>query len=236
MNKRRWFILMVAGLLAACGEQRTTPTTTLPPPATLDLMVGTLNRGTGQGNGTHVVVYVSFAEKPSDTDLSVSLTGPAGWNGNQSITFNTADKAFLIDYGWRAFPVFTADAKAGEYKLGVTLKGQAYSKSDTLTDPSFSLAPPTLTLSSSTKTQVDATWSAVAGAASYTIGLFKGNYEQQIGVYQATKATSFSLTNLNLAPGTYLVEVTPSTSDYTGVPTKQRPYGVSFANVSFTVN
>jgi hypothetical protein len=115
------------------------------------------------------------------------------------------------------------------------VKGQTYSKSDTLTDTSFSLAPPTLTLPSSTKTRVDMNWSAVAGAASYTVGLFKGNYEQQIGVYQATKATNFSLTNLDLAPGTYLVEVTPSTSDFTGVPNKQKPYGVSFANAFFTV-
>jgi hypothetical protein len=98
MRKRRWLILMVVGLLAACGEQRTTPpTTTLP---TLDLMVGTLNRGAGQGNATHVVIYASFTEKPSDTEFSVNLTGPAGWNGNQTITFSTKDKAIVLDYGW----------------------------------------------------------------------------------------------------------------------------------------
>jgi hypothetical protein len=112
-------------------EKRTTPPPT-PPAPTLDLMVGTLNRGAGQGNATHVVVYSSFAEKPSDADFSVSLSGPAGWNGNEKITFSKEDKAVLLAYGWRAFPIFRADAQAGEYRLEVSVKGKTYMVTDTL--------------------------------------------------------------------------------------------------------
>jgi hypothetical protein len=141
----------------------------------------------------------------------------------------------LLAYGWRAFPVFRADAQAGGYRLEVTVKGKAYTASDTLSDAAFKLLSPTTVTATGNQTTVNASWTAVTGAASYSLGIFRGNYEQPIGSYVATKATSYSFTNLNLAPGTYLVEVTPSNLDFTGVPTKQRPYGVSFGSAAFTV-
>jgi hypothetical protein len=82
---------------------------------------------------------------------------------------------------------------------------------------------------------VDVSWTAVTGAASYFVGLFRASDQQQLGPYQATKVTSYSFSNLSLAPGDYFVQVAPSNVDFTGVPPKQKPYGVSFANAFFTV-
>ncbi len=240
MNKRRtWLrfipvgLAVMVGLLTACGGPSVTPTPAAPK---IDLLVGTLNLGAGQGNATHFVVYLSSAETLNATDLTVSLKGPASWNDGAAFVVS-GGLDFLLSSGWLSFPALRVPALAGEYKLEVSVKGKSYTVSDTLSDPAFKIPPPTVTVTGSSSS-VSVSWTAVTGATSYSVGLFKGNYEAQIGIYQATKATSYSFSKLNLAPGTYLVEVAPSNVDFvdsTGVPVKQKPYGVSFANASFIV-
>jgi hypothetical protein len=233
MNKRQWWLSFVmVGLLTACGEPSVTPTVTAP---NIDLMVGTLNLGEGQGNATHFVVYLFSSEALSDTNVSVTVTGPGGWNNNQAFVFEPRRTNALLKYGWLAFPILSATALAGDYKLEVSIKGKLYSVSDALNDPAFKLLAPTVTATGSSSS-VSVSWTAVTGATSYSVGLYKGDYETQIGIYQSTKATNYSFSNLNLAPGTYLVEVAPSNVDFTAFPVKQKPYGVSFANASFNVN
>jgi hypothetical protein len=225
--------MVVVGLLVSCGQQTTT--TPSPKAPKIDLLTGTLNLGTGLGNASHFVVYLSSTESLTDADVTVSVKGPTGWNNNQPIVFENARTEALLNFGWLAFPVLGATAVAGDYTLEVSVKGKTYNISDTLSDATFKLSPPTVTVAGNSSS-VEVSWDVVAGATSYSVGLFRGNYETQIAGYSATKASNYGFTNLNLTPGTYLVEVAPSNVDFTDVPIKRKPYGVSFANATFVVN
>jgi|GEM_PF-4954715 len=105
----------------------------------------------------------------SDASVSLSLSGPTGWNGGKGITLSRSLDGKSNDL-LRAADISPV---AGAYTLSTTVGGAAYSASFNLTDPTQTISgPATLTLSSATANSVTAVWPAVTGATRYAFEVY----------------------------------------------------------------
>jgi hypothetical protein len=223
------------------GESSQAPlSTTAKVEAGVDFMVGTLNRKPFEDSvGTAFGTYYFFpTEGIEDGELTISITGPDGWNDNEAVEL-TPDGELLqatLQDGWLTFSRYFVDAVAGEYTLTVKAKDKTYTATATLSDATYRFAPPSsITISESTPTQVTVTWTAPQEVVAYHASIWAGRYDKFIVSADETKATTSTFNGLSLVPGSYIVEVATFPVDISGFPEKISPYGVAFDFKSFSL-
>ncbi len=150
--------------------------------------------------------HLSAEELADATNVSVTVTGPAGWNNDDSVEF-PVDMDVLID-GLQWFTI--SDAVVGTYEVDLAIDGgdTDYSHTFTLDDLTTLPLPTGLTLGAYDSTSVAASWDAHPSASSYVPQLFKGPHAAPTTVADGvTTSTSYEFTGLALEPGEYFFAV-----------------------------
>jgi hypothetical protein len=111
--------------------------------------------------GTGVTLALRNAGVPPSQALELTLTGPSGWNDEESIKLS-----YPAGAEWIVQPLFGASPLAGQYTVTGTVAGQAVQARFTLVDAAQTL--PLLEGSfKRTNTALELSWNAVSGAKSY---------------------------------------------------------------------
>jgi hypothetical protein len=151
------------------------------------------------------------------SDVTVTITGPQGWNKNQPYTFTT----YLGEFGrdvLRLAP--NTPLVSGTYTTNALVNGQSYvTSSDVSTD--MTLATSSLTFDfKAAQRSADLTWTSVAGASSYRA--YVGASDINIAGHE-TLGQSAEFKNLQLNPAEYTGRVYAFNYDTTlAVP--ERPF------------
>jgi len=223
--------------VAALGSDgRASPATATASDATIepgvDLVVGTIARP-DDTFGTGVLLYVFFPQDDvAAEDVSLELTGPAGWNGGAAHTRAVAQ--FMFDAGWGTFPVYGADAVEGTYRVQVTRGSDAFTAEATLDDAAFAFPRPSgLAVTEASDTRVSAEWDPIPEAVSYIVGIVVTPPYEGVA-FEATTSTQHTFEGIDLPVlqegQEYRVEVTAWQVDQRpGIepPLPPRPYGYS---------
>jgi hypothetical protein len=223
------------------GESaQTPPSARVKVEAGIDFMVGTFNRKPFEDSvGTAFGTYYFFpSDGLKDGDLTISITGPPGWNDNEAVELTPEGELLqaTLQDGWLTFSRYFIDAVAGEYTLTVKAKDKTYRATATLTDANYRFVPPSsITIIESTASQVTATYTAPQEVVAYHASIWAGRYDEFIVSADETKATTSVFNNLSLVPGSYIVEVATFPVDISGFPEKISPYGVAFDFKSFSL-
>jgi hypothetical protein len=209
--------------------------------AGVDFMVGTLNRKPFEDSvGTAFGTYYFFpTEGIQDGELTISITGPQGWNDNEAVELTLEGELLrtTLQDGWLTFSRYFIDAVAGEYTLTVKAKDKTYTATATLSDATYRFTPPSsITISESTPTQVTASYTAPREVVAYHASIWAGRYDEFIVSADETKATTSVFNDLSLVPGSYILEVATFPVDISGFPEKITTYGVAFDYVPFTLS
>ncbi|SMB81786.1 Ig-like domain-containing protein [Deinococcus hopiensis] len=189
----------------------------------MEFAVGTFNRSAlGLPNVFAHFVKVRLPDGSAPPlGSGVDITGPSGWNGgapDPGLTVNTGTTKYAIGLN-------TNPPTAGTYSATATIQGEAYTAQATL--DASSLLPPVsnITVTNSSASSINVTWTAAAGAVSYTPILFDCgivanptpagcNTVVQRGL--ATQGTSTTLSGLSLAVGrTYALTIRAANVDLT---------------------
>jgi hypothetical protein len=183
--------------LTACGEVSQTITTT--PPlvgSTFEIVAGSAT----SNDWRFPYTFTAFALLPYDSstiptsDVSVSVTGPEGWNGNRPLTFTVTKGEFTPEVV-RLLP--TIPLVSGMYKATALVNGKTY-VSETLVDNSLTLQTTTVDFSLSGKS-ANLSWSEVASAKSYRA--FLGASDINLRGERTLRLTSQF--NLSFSPAEY---------------------------------
>ena len=184
--------------LTACSS---TPEPTNP----LELVPGTYNITGVENPTTTFLVLLTDVALPAE-EVTLSFTGPAGWNNGEPITLTRTRDNFSDGSTSSVTP---ANAVSGIYNVTVTSGAAQYQASATLDASSLLPAPQNVIVTSQSANQVSATWDPVPGAVSYQAFMRENPNEFNspgiAGDY--VTGTSATLSNLNLEPGEYRVEV-----------------------------
>ena len=182
-------------VLSACGG-------TEPVTLRLEGAVGTYTQqeviGSGDSSlGTVFILKLEDAGGALPTeDAAVTISGPEGWNGNQSLTFEYPTESY-----WVIAPEAGAPPVAGSYQVEVTLGEEMLEQTLTLSDPDEQLELATITASFSEGATpvVDVAWSPISGATGYYVRLFDGTTAAQVkpDTYTLDTSVQFQADDLN---------------------------------------
>lgn len=155
----------------------------------------------------------SGAEVPAGKFL---ITGPTGFNGGNVYEVSSAAGFFTSFVSTDG--VAALQALAGTYSVTTTVGTETFTASSSLTaaDIAAPLARPTgLSLGAVSTTSVTASWSPVAGAASYRVIVFDSASREVLArVFTASPTVTLSSLSLNPASTTLFVVVTASNMDW----------------------
>lgn len=197
-------MLLAVAVLAACQVS----TVSIP---AFEAAVGTSNFSDA-GPFALFVYYLFRLENYAPSGINVVVRGPAGWNGGNPMMLPNDFVAGRRgnQWTWWAFgpgagpcdPVttFVCQAISGEYTIEATFDGATHSVRATIDANSFLLRTATLTVTSATTSQVEASWSTVSGAETYEARLRRADNFQILATFRTRTGTATSFTNLNLDP------------------------------------
>lgn len=208
-------------------------------PVGVDLMVGTNNRRWEDANGTIFAVYLMLPEEIlTDESLifNIQISGPPGWNNDDLYRLNCGSESCGTWKGFLWASRHGITALAGEYTLTVTVDGQSYTSTATLTDPDFKFERPTgITVTSATSDSVTATWSSPAGTGGTYVNLQESSTGRTLAAQVVGAVDTFTFEGLELADGIHTFEVVPVNADVYNYPLKVEPFGLSYDGVQFLV-
>jgi hypothetical protein len=199
------------------------------------LSVGTYNLQPLSSPQTAFAMYftVPAAELPSQA-LTVTITGPEGWNDGQPHRLEVAPDA--VAFGWTWAPHFTP-AVTGNYRMSASIGGQTYAAAAQLATTLPLPYPDMVTVTSWGAERISATWSAVPGAKSYHALIYSAPPRLDAAPVSAQLVTGTSVTlgYHGLPPGDYVAGVRAYPNDRTaaGVPALTEQFHVSL-NISET--
>ncbi|PYE51048.1 Ig-like domain-containing protein [Deinococcus yavapaiensis] len=211
----------------------------------LDLAVGTYNLAV---TDTPTIFGTIFAKvrRPDGTAptpaAAVTLTGPTGWNNNQTVTLNVP--AINLPNKTFTAATYASPAVAGTYRATTTINGEVYEDTAVLDVAQVLPTPTNVTVTAASTTSVSATWNAVPGATTYYLQVYDctGNLNSRLACTLLTSvnvggATQGTLNNLTLTAGagkTYTVGVRAHTVNPEAVDVSMpTTYLVSFAGKDF---
>lgn len=157
-------ILLAVGL-TGCGSSTTTPE---PTPAPFQASIGTYLRqgtiGDSEANlATGLATTLSDAKgNPPAAPVTLEITGPTGWNGNEPVT-----ATYPAGAHWYVQSITTTTPDPGAYSVKVLdgeLKGQKLTVTFQNTKASLALTSPKGQFSAQ---KLNLAWTAVSGAAAY---------------------------------------------------------------------
>ncbi len=218
---------------------QTTVTVNPVPESAVDLVVGTYNFGPLlEQTLTAVSIYFNLneADLPGE-DVTLSITGPAGWNGGDAFELTASPEGVASGWLWGA--AFTSIV-SGEYRLEAQISGETYSASSSPDINQLLPVPQNITVDSATTTSVSGSWNAVVGAKSYRPTLYQAPVELDAEVFGTQLTTDLNVTfdDLSLPPDDYFLGVLAFNIDRTvsGQPEKPVQFNVSIAvSDTFTV-
>ncbi|MEX2540388.1 MAG: hypothetical protein WD314_01220 [Trueperaceae bacterium] len=234
MTRRPWLLLSIPIallLVSACTTTTGTGTDT----TDFRASAGTLAYETG--NGLSLIYLFDLDQAPADGEIEVTITGPDGWNADQSLTTTSFFTTAGNKWSWRNL---TADAVDGTYTLTTQFDGRNYEEVlEVASDDVLVLPDPQTVLKQ--HDVVAATWPEVPSAASYYVQLYTdSNGHLPRGTLRAyTTSNSYTFSGLSLTAGTtYYLGVQTMSSDFSEsnpkLPAGQ--FNTSFKAVSFLID
>jgi Leishmanolysin len=141
----------------------------------LEASGGPLNLGGSKPPSTLVVYRLLLNDTPPDSDFNITLTGPAGWNGDKTVTgqvsgANPTNFLFL--------PVTVV---SGAYNLAAEVAGEPVSVNFSIDATPKLPQVQGIKITGATANSLTSQWSAVAGASSYLAGLNKAADDSGVG-------------------------------------------------------
>jgi hypothetical protein len=202
------------------------------------LSVGTYNLQPLSAPQTAFAMYftVPAAELPSQA-LTVTITGPEGWNDGQAHRLEVAPDEVAFGWAWAAH--FTP-AVSGNYRMSASIGGQTYAAAARLATTLPLPYPDMVTVTSWGAERISAAWSAVPGAKSYHALIYSAPPRLDAAPVSAKLVTGTSATfdDHDLPPGDYFVGVRVYPNDRTaeGVPALTEQFDVSLGvSETFTI-
>jgi hypothetical protein len=200
---------------------------------------GTLNFSNGPG--LSLMLTYNLREVPADNEIDMVITGPAGWNDDQSITTTATFVSTGRKWSWRN--IFRGSdgqyltVESGTYTVEAQFNGRTYARQLTVDSSDRLAAVENLDIGAS-ETEVTINWDPVPSAQSYQVELYSVDDSMPRGTY-STVVTSSNHTFSDLAlqiDGDYYVAVQAMTADFTAtspeVPEGQ--FNMSFVATPFT--
>lgn len=195
----------------------------------VDLLVGTVDRVYSDSTtGTIFIVYLVFDDEivlDDSLDISGSITGPAGWNGDLPLGWRVPGSSPVKQSGFFRYSVHAVDSVAGTYTLSAEVGGATYQATAELTDTAFRLPKPTdLDVSvSADETEVSATWTTPPEALVTYASLHTEDWGTMLNRELAGDGHTF--TGLELPDGSYLFDVMVLNAALDSYPIKVEPFG-----------
>jgi hypothetical protein len=187
--------LLILGL-AACNQQPNWPEGLPESTNTLEGSVGTYNHN-GGNLGTSVFLKIRGLDgKPPSNHLLVKISGPAGWNADQSKLI-----VYPANSNWRGIGLARIAPVTGSYSISTSIGGKIYAATVRLEDPTDRVGSPTLIVEA-TAFEVGLSWAQPPGAHTCTARILeeepRGNYRTSPVLPAST--TGYTFTGLNLDP------------------------------------
>lgn len=208
-------------------------------PVGVDLMVGTNNRRWEDANGTIFAMYFMLPEEiltDESLTFNIQISGPPGWNNDGLYILNCGSESCGVWKGFVWASRHGITALAGEYTLTVTVDGESYTATTTLTDPDFKFERPTdITVTNVTADSVTATWSVPAGTGGTYVNIQDSSTGRTLAAQVVGAVDTFTFEGLELADGVHTFEVVPVNADVYNYPLKVEPFGLSYDGVQFLV-
>ena len=204
--------------------------------ANLTLVPGTYNLAVIDDPTTTFRVWFDGDMLPTE-EVTVTVTGPAAWNGGEPVTV-TRTREDVLDGSTALITSITA--VSGTYAVTMTSGSAEYAASATLDATRLLPTPQKVTVTDRTANTVSGSWDPVPGALSYQVYIredFTGFTSPTLSSTVVT-GTSATLSDLELPPGEYALEVTATTIDFTtdGPLVNPGTYDLSYnRSVPFTV-
>ena len=204
------FFILLVFILTACESSKLNT-------FTLESSVGTYQQQLEVGStttqtGTVFIVKLKTASgNLVQSDASITITGPQGWNADAPATFTYPAGSY-----WAIAPEVAAIPVTGTYEVAATLTGSTFTQDVTLSDASQQLGVTELSATFSPKTEntVDVEWSPVANAQGYYLRLFDGATGSQVAAEVYTTKTSEQITTSQIDERrTYVVAVYSTSID-----------------------
>jgi Leishmanolysin len=141
----------------------------------LEASGGPLNLGGSKPPSTLVIYRLLLNGTPPDSNFNITLTGPAGWNGDKTVTgqvsgANPTNFLFL--------PVTVV---SGAYNLAAEVAGEPVSVNFSIDATPKLPQVQGIKITGATANSLTSQWSAVAGASSYLAGLNKAADDSGVG-------------------------------------------------------
>ena len=185
--KRFLALLTLTVTLAACNAD---------PVLTLNGSLGTYRYQVTPGQpdakiGTALLLKLRLGAARVASNSSVTVTGPATWNGGQPLRFT-----YPAGSDWVLSPETEIPPVAGAYTITASAAlergNPTQSITLTLSDPSATLEFPAITLKDISRSSFNATWTAVPGASGYITRVFNGTDNIFLSAPQYLSAASVS--------------------------------------------
>lgn len=216
----RMFVVLLALFLAGCQMGGAIPAF-----VDFEAALGTSNFTDAPPFGLFVF-YQFHLQDYASSGINVVIRGPSGWNGGNPLTLPndwTVGRRGTW-WTWWAFvqgtgpcdPVttFVCQAVTGEYTVEATVNGRLNTVRRTIDASAFIPRSASVTVTSASLTEVNASWAAVSAAESYQALLRRPDFSIVASSSLPKTATSVRFTGLNLDPaGVYHVAVRAFTHD-----------------------
>lgn len=159
--------LAVALLLAGCGTTATAPE--LP---AFEATVGTANYTDRPPFDTFFFFIFRLRNRAPADGLTVTVRGPEGWNNNRPLQLRFTWLAYHLGTWWDWWALRGINAVSGQYVLETTIDGTPHRLTRSVDASAF--LPRTSQINvNATSRQVNVSWAAVSGAASYQVGIYR---------------------------------------------------------------
>ncbi|MCA1789346.1 MAG: fibronectin type III domain-containing protein [Thioalkalivibrio sp.] len=194
--------------VAATGAQGSSASTAAATSASvepgIDLSVGTYNIAPVFTEAQTAYAFYAFlppGDQPSDP-VTMSIAGPAGWNGDATYEFDIPAAQFAAGWGWAA--TFTP-AVAGAYTATATINGTTYSATANTAASSVLDVAQNTSVTSHASDAAAFEWDAVAGAESYGVTIYDAPLRVGANAFGSafTTGTELVVDGLTLPAGEY---------------------------------
>jgi hypothetical protein len=183
--------------------------------------------------GTAITLKLRLSSNRTTAPASISVTGPSGWNNNQSLNF-----IYPTGSDWVLSPEQDIPAIAGEYSITTSIISNNQTVKNTikltLTDATTVLPLTTISLSEITRNSVTGTWTLVENAQGYFSRIINATDAVSITnpIYSITPNAVFPLVNqsLDLNPSKTNVFVVNSTNFDTVITDPVLPSQINYSD------
>ena len=202
----------------------------------ITLVPGTYNLAVIDHPTTTFRVWFDGDTLPAE-EVMVTVTGPGGWNKGEPVTV-TRTREDVLD-GSTAV-ITSISAVSGSYTVTLTSGGTIYKASGKLDATKLLPTPQNVTVTKQSANEVSGRWDPVPGALTYQVFIREDFTVFNSPTLSSTlvSGTRATLSDLELPPGEYALEVIATTLDFTteGPLVNPGTYDLSYnRSVPFTV-